>query len=396
MTSQRTSVPSWVGLVLCAPLACGGSVTDRGEVGGSGSEAAGNTGGSAAGGGSAGQGQGTGGIVPPIDTRPPAPEWEPEIPLGEPGWKGSSEPLCEPYLGYLSAFDVWADDRGVYSLFGAMCNTLAPGDSCSREGGGSLQFNDGSEWRRLFQAKWLTSAQLTGFPNGPLVLSGEIDGRTGIFFYDNDELTWVHEGSDVFVADTGLAYARGAWRDGWPVLEYRGDTWAEIAMLSSVPEAFWASPQTLLVATEGKIFRRDGSTADLEEVPGAPAGTYLSIWGGPGDEFWAGNSLGQLVHYDGSNWNVIESGASSISDAPVRTMWGDGEVLYFATYAEIGRVQNGVVELIVSGSSELDPESIWGRSASEIFFTVKDMSFDEYACGGSFILWFDGAEFHRF
>lgn len=393
MTSQRALVLSWAGLILCAPLACGGTVTDRGEVGGSGSESAGtNTGGSTASGGSSGQG--TGGIVPPVDTRPPAPAWEPEISLGTSAWEGSTEPLCEPYLGLPSAFDVWADDRGVYSLFGARCNPLT--GTCSYEGGGSLQFNDGSGWHRLFQAKSLASAQLTGFPDGPLVLSGEIDGRRGIYFYENDKLTWVHEGSGVFVADTDLAYALGEYSDGWPVLEYRGDAWTEIATLTSVPLALWASSDRLLVASEGKIFPKESPTAELEEVPDTLAGTYLSIWGGPGGEIWAGNSLGQLVHYDGSDWNVIESGASDPDDAAIQALWGDGEVLYFATYAEIGRVQDGEAELIVAGSSELEPRSIWGRSASEIFFTVRDPSFDQYACGGSFILWSDGAEFHRF
>ena len=41
-------------------------------------------------------------------------------------------------------------------------------------------------------------------------------------------------------------------------------------------------------------------------------------------------------------------------------------------------------------------EDIWGNSSSEVFVTINDRSYQDNACGVSFVLWFDGAEFHQF
>jgi hypothetical protein len=35
-------------------------------------------------------------------------------------------------------------------------------------------------------------------------------------------------------------------------------------------------------------------------------------------------------------------------------------------------------------------------SDSEIFVSVFDAEANQYSCGGSVLLWFDGTEFHRF
>lgn len=414
----------WGALVLCAPLACGGVESRRpqaNEAGTSGSsgETSGGGGGAPSAGGSSGEGNaapgsagagaaslggtasgggqgGVGGIVAPVDTRPPAPEWEPPIPLGEPGWEESTTPLCEPYLGNLAAFDVWADDRGVYALFAASCNPFVA-TSCATEGGGSLQFNDGTGWQRLFQTKSLADVRLTGFPNGPLVLSGEIDGQSGIYFFEDGKLSLSYRpetqsAPDVFVAGPDLAYAL-VEND---VIEYRAGSWNPIESLPTRPTAIWASGETLVVVSNDQIYLKDGKGGKLEALPDVPVGTYTSIWAFSADDFWVGNDLGQLVHYDGKDWTVLESGASDLNDAAIRAMWGEDQVLYFASYASFGRVDENGVELIVSDSSELDAQSLWGRSTAEVFFTVKDMAFDSYACGGAFILWFDGSEFHQF
>jgi hypothetical protein len=39
---------------------------------------------------------------------------------------------------------------------------------------------------------------------------------------------------------------------------------------------------------------------------------------------------------------------------------------------------------------------LWGLSPKEVFLTVSDREFRNYACGEYFSLWFDGEAFHPF
>jgi hypothetical protein len=294
----------------------------------------------------------------------------------------------------MTAFDVWADSRGVFSLFAATCNPFLS-NSCKKEGGGALQFNDGKGWKWLYQAEQMVDVQLSGFPNGPLMLTGQLDQRAGIFFFEDGKLELVHPStspSSVFAAGPRTAYAF-ADQD---ILEYSGGAWKTLTTLPSRPMGIWGSDETVVVVADSAIYRRTSASGELEALEDAPAGTYTSVWGSGAEELWAGNSAGQIVHYDGSQWTVTETGVTDPSDASVIALWGTSNVLYFATNGDFGRLDANGVKLLITNSSRVDPRSVWGRSASEVFLSLGDTSFDQYACGGAFLLWFDGSEFHRF
>ena len=133
-----------------------------------------------------------------------------------------------------------------------------------------------------------------------------------------------------------------------------------------------------------------------------PAGDYGAVWAfGPRD-VWLGNGAGQLLHYDGSRWQAYASGSRDPFGGIVQ-LWGEGGVLYFATRAEFGRWQGAGAEILLAPPADADytkyPATLgrfWGRSASEVFIPLRDSRFESYACGGVFMVWFDGTLFHVF
>jgi hypothetical protein len=54
------------------------------------------------------------------------------------------------------------------------------------------------------------------------------------------------------------------------------------------------------------------------------------------------------------------------------------------------------VEVLLTLSGNRQVQDLCGRSPSEVFVTVVDWDFDQYACGGEFVLWFDGSQWHQF
>jgi hypothetical protein len=88
----------------------------------------------------------------------------------------------------------------------------------------------------------------------------------------------------------------------------------------------------------------------------------------------------------------------------IRGMWGSDDTLYFHTDTGIMKVEDSEIETLLSFScidQEMDYEestvitSVWGNSPDEVFFTVRDGSFPRRECGVTYLLWFDGNEFHQ-
>lgn len=338
-----------------------------------------------------------------VDDRPPRPAWNPPLPLGEPGWMSSVNPICETFQGDVLAFDVWADTSAVYVLFVTNCNTLV--GNCFGTQGTSLQRNDGSGWKPFYQFPPGPVPRLAGFPGGPIVLTAVVNAQPGIYFLDNGTLTLSHALDDltdvtVFGVRPGLAYAR----HGADILEYRDGTWATLATLAASPLGVWGNEDLVAVAGLNQtivVERRGGTT--FEALPAVPAGDYGAIWGFAADDLWAGNSVGQLVHYDGAAWQIVETGSHDKSGTGITALWGDGGSLYFTTFTEFGRADRQGASLLfardaaAAGSDPfLSPMSLWGKSATEVFLTLSDEAFAHYACGSSFLVWFDGARFHQF
>lgn len=117
------------------------------------------------------------------------------------------------------------------------------------------------------------------------------------------------------------------------------------------------------------------------------------MWG-HGDEIFTANSAGQLLHFDGS---VVELELSEF-DA-VHKPWGVDGAVYFISNQAFGRYSaaEGVEMIHLFDDVEWTSfQSIWGRSASEVFVSVHDQQLQPYECGGAVMLWFDGQQLHRF
>ncbi len=381
------------GQLECAP--CGG--TGGSSSGGApiigGASTGGASGGVASGGFGSSDG-GTGGI--PRPQLPPRPEWEPPeahggTAFGSPGWRESNEPVCFALRGVQEWFDVWADERGVFSLVSERpCNVF--GGSCGYDNfpGVELQFNDGSGWEVLVTLEPPASRRLFGLPGGPVVL---VDYQ-GIEFFENGQATFQRAGGYESLYDTTF-FATGSQRafsmEGTNLLEYANGAWKSSA--TNLPQfgQVWADDEALVILSEESIYRRIGAASSFTAVPEVPAGGRAH-WAFGKNDIWLGDAVGQLHHFDGSDWTTIHTGTTN----PITQLWGSDGVLYFITEREFGRVQAGSAEVLLGPAELLYFWRVWGTSGNEVFIALRDGRYWEYDCAFNFTVWFDGQEFHQF
>jgi hypothetical protein len=330
--------------------------------------------------------------------------------LGMPGWQQSTQPICEANQGRDLAFDVWADTRGVFALFNVGCTEVAP---CGKDGA-SLKFNAGSGWQLVHQFAPPPTANpginmepmhlWSGFPGGSLVMSGTLMDQTGLYFVDGSNLTFQTAQTDrmsgAFVVGSDLAYAI----DGMHLLKYSAGTWSAVGEATSSLSAVWADSQSVVVVGDDQTILMQSGDGPLTALPNVPAGNYYSVWAFGASDIWTGNSIGQLLHYDGKAWTVIIIPAGSTIGSGVRKLWGADGMVYFITDGEMGRWNGSSVDMLLeppAGTTKFSVfpgyfTGIWGRSAQEVFVAMSDVRYSEYACGGNFMLWFDGSQFHQF
>ena len=366
------------------------------------------SGGSASGGNGAG---GTGAVQQPVDTRPARPAWVPPFTaeLGTPGWQQSTQPICEANQGMDVGFEVWADARGVYALLAAGCNDFA-GLPCGKDGA-SLKFNSGSGWQLVHQFAPPPTATpgyneevmdlWSGFPGGPLLMSGTLADQAGIYFVDGSNFafqTAMPWANGAFVAGSDLAYVI----DGMRVLRYSAGTWSTLGVATSNLQAVWADSQSVVVVGENQTILIQSGDGPLTALPNVPAGNYTSVWAFGASDIWTGNSIGQLVHYDGKAWRAIPAGSIDIRFG-VSKLWGADGIVYFITPFEMGRWNGSSVDMLLEPPAGTDFTAypgyftgLWGRSAQEVFVAMWDRRYLDYACGENFLLWFDGSQFHQF
>jgi hypothetical protein len=394
-------------LPVVAAIGCDGSAVGSSNSAGAGagaSDVGAGTGGLSAGGN--GGSSPSGGSEPAggaSDQRPPRPEWNPPIPLGTVGWQDSKDPFCPPQQGQQTAFRVWADAAAVHAVFGASCDSLSE-SGCTGQQGLSLWKNDGSGWQIETELSEEYTAALGGLPGSSTLIGTLVDGKPGIYAVEDGKLTLSHaldSLSDLQIFGVGPKHAYA--RSGSEVLEYRDGSWQT---LSTLPEQILSiSGGEKFVVAAGlnqSIYLKQGS-AEFEALPNVPAGDYTASWAFAANDIWAGNGAGQLVHYDGSSWQVVETGSHDKTGSGIVALWGDDDTLYFMTFTEFGRATATGAELLFSRSQNakptdpyFSPQSLWGKSKDEVFLTISDEEFEQYACGAAFVVWFDGAKFHQF
>jgi len=420
MTFAGTS-PALVLVTLSAMFvsqACGSS-SDRATntiSSATGGLAATTTGGSSAspGGRSSGGSSATGGssvsLIPP-DTRPTAPAWQPAISLGSNGWLQSTTSYCDTHQGAESGRGVWADSRGIFASLTTRCTAAVDVINCTGTEGWGLQFNDGIGWSWQYSATLGVAPSLAGFPNGPLILlrlgAPGANADSSVSFFDSGALksqTDLGNGSadavaGAFGVSPSHAYFTVNTYEADPngktlVVEYLDGTWSTIATLPFVGAGVWADATNVVVAGPNQaMYQQKGSGSPFVPLPNVPAGNYSTLWGFASNDFWVGNGAGQLLHYDGSQWQTVTTGCSNV----ITGLWGAADgVLYFTTPSEFGRISSMTAEMLIPSTANLHIRGLWGLSSQQVFLAVDDSSFAGYKCGGSFLVWYDGAVFHQF
>lgn len=335
--------------------------------------------------------------------RPAQPEWQPPFNLGTQGWRDGTQPNCVQQQGKLDTFGVWADSRGVFTLASFVCDGEG-GAACGKEGL-SLKYNRGSGWQVYYETQpgEVTShdLMLSGFRNGSVLLRGVLMGDYGVFSWSNGVLgepLKLSGPSQWFVAD----YERAYITDGSDLYEWRGP---DIAPFGSVPGeaiALWANDEIIAALVDDQLYVRALLDTDFAPVPDLPPGEYTTIWGFSSKDLWLGNAAGELVHYDGSAFSVLETAALTGHDPAIRELWGSDGDLYFRTEFALGRLleDSNQPEALLAPKDADDARihftGVWGISSSEVFVTLFDSEYAKYECGGLFTLVYDGSEFHEF
>ena len=339
--------------------------------------------------------------------------WQSLAPVGSPGWRNSQEPLCDVRqgVGLGDTYGVWADTRGVFALVDSECiyidETLT---GCPNDGQGhqdtAVQFNDGSGWQTLFEERYTAYGGLTGFPNGPLVLTAGLCpaafldfGGTATDCSVPDGLSTIYPPPAVFVASSNLAYLAVPTRLG----EYRSGSWN--VLLNSMPEtitAIWANDNLAYLAGQYQLYSwRSQPPTGLLALPNAPAAQYTTAWALKEDDVWFGNSVGQLVHYDGTSYRILQ--ASSVDRGGIAGMWGQGDQLYFYTQTEFGRIVDDASEILLTVPGEPPAyggaviSGLWGLSPQEVFLAIEGaLDLNMTPCRHNSMFWYDGVSFHQF
>jgi hypothetical protein len=347
----------------------------------------------------------------PVDTRPTAPVWDPDISLGDAGWRQSPVPYCDTHQQTGVSYAVWADSRGVWVVAQTVCALVDDMSiNCDSTGMG-LQFNDGTGWRWVYgdARSMMSGTKMRGFPQGPIVLlqydpSKDSSESSVSFVVDGgvqvqpdslgDTAEWGTEIVDVFATGPSHAYFLDRLRTDMlsystAVHEYVDGVWTKLATLPMSASALWAKDdRVVVVGSDQAIYTRANKSSDFVRLTNAPAGDYVGVWGFGSNDIWLSNSAGQLFHYDGNLFTVKSSSGAG-------QLWGaDGE-LYTSKDGQFSH-WTGTLETLIDGDAGVQVKDFWGISKSEVFLSVRDMSFASYKCGEHFAVWYDGATFHQF
>lgn len=346
----------------------------------------------------------------PVDSRPEPPAWTSPFaqPLGTPGWQQSTSRVCDPNQGQDSILDVWADDRGVFMMMSAQC--VSGVEPACPSGSASIKVNSGSGWQLLYQFGPGNSGYPRlwgGLPNGPLLVTGKFQEWYGAGWVDKDTFAFektfgmataavtASKGSPgeglAYVADQRELFLRSA--AGWSLV---GSTLANMVSV-------WTDGTTVIAAGGQQTLLVGSRDGPLTRTSGVPAGDYSALWAFSPDDIWLGNTGAQLMHFDGNKWKLYPSGSRDMSGRGITNMWGASGMVYFTTPTEFGRWNGSSVEILLAVAADADAGKnqgwfgrFWGRSVNEVFLPWYDARYASYACGGTFILSYDGDTFHAF
>jgi hypothetical protein len=291
--------------------------------------------------------------------------------------------------------DAWADARGVFLLIADSYDAV-------------VYLNAGSEWRPFYKLaadQPSDSHLLGGLPDGRLALTGDFDNLFGVAFLDDQG--GVQFQTPLGAGRAGLAVAKDAAGGSLAIiasgsmLKYSAGTWSPIGNQDFGVASVWTDGKVVVGVGSDQTVVMGPLDGPLLPLKGVPAGDYTAVWGFAANDLWFANSGPQLVHYDGNKWELHETG--SLSHFGIKQLWGESGILYFATDTEFGRWNGTRAEILLRPPAGTDSNlaegqlgQFWARSASEVFIPLRDKRYWEHTCGSTFMLWFDGSQFHAF
>ncbi|WP_428263550.1 glucosyltransferase-I [Haliangium sp.] len=140
-------------------------------------------------------------------------------------------------------------------------------------------------------------------------------------------------------------------------------------------EAVWAAgPNDIFAVGWDHILHNDGTGWSPVAAPYAWA--LRDIWGTSGDDYFVVGYEGLIMHYDGAEWNVVESSvwdrSNSYPTANLRAVWGSGPNDVYVVGDGVVLHYDGVEWAAVFDDSPYRFNAVWGSGADHVF-VVGDM-----------------------
>jgi hypothetical protein len=150
------------------------------------------------------------------------------------------------------------------------------------------------------------------------------------------------------------------------ILHYDGSKWTEVWVRGSCDmwlSAIWVSSggEVFAAGFGGGVVHFDGSQW---MVMNGSYGGVEGIWGSSASDVYTVGLHGSITHYDGADWTVMTSGSSQ----GLRSIWGSSASDIFAV-GDQGTIlhYNGNSWSPMSSGTSLDLYGVWGSSGNDVF-----------------------------
>jgi hypothetical protein len=303
----------------------------------------------------------------------------------------SSFDRMAPFCSIKSEFpvdhvDLWASAQALHLLYGfGLFAKLA-----------------GRPWEEL-NSDVGSLAQLAGDKDNVAFAYGEATAGCGIQSIDDDgemSCSGAISASALSMVSRTSAFAAHLDR----VYGFDGELWTQFGDPlraignSVVGTSIWASGKQLYIGTDRGVFFESTNPSDLVPAVLISDEGVTALWGSATDDVWSGDGHGRISHFDGTAWTRKwrAPGAETCPQmAEVLHVWGDNEVLFVLTRAQLLRQRKGKVETLMDlpcdGSSRF--WALSGTTADDVNVALEDSSFATTECGTLGVLHFDGSDF---